>query len=148
MTFVKTTHLQPIPYLGFDGNCEEAMRFYEKILGGKINVMMSGADSPMAGQMPKEFAHRIMNAQLELPGGALLYAGDTPLHIPYEGIKGVSITLNYNSVEEAELIFKALSEGGKITMPFSPTFWAKKFGMLVDKFGVAWIINGELTPLG
>lgn len=147
VTFVKTKHLQPIPYLGFDGNCAEAMRFYEKTLGGTIKVMMSGADSPMAGQMPKEFADRIMNAQLELPGGALLYAGDAPSHIPYEGIKGVSITLNYDTVEEAESIFNALSEGGTVTMPFSPTFWAKKFGMLIDRFGVAWIINGELTPL-
>jgi PhnB protein len=88
-----------------------------------------------------------MNAQLELPGGGLLYAGDAPGHVPYEGIKGVNIALNYDSVEEAEAVFNALAEGGKITMPYSPTFWAKKFGMLVDKFGVSWIINGELTPL-
>ena len=88
-----------------------------------------------------------MNAQLELPGGAFLYAGDAPGHIPYEGIKGVSIALNYDSVEEAESIFNALAQGGTVTMPFSPTFWAKKFGMLIDQFGVAWIINGELTPV-
>lgn len=147
MSFKKTSSVQPIPYLGFDGNCADAMRFYERTLGGKIRVMMSGADSPMADQMPKEFADRIMNAQLELPGGMLLYAGDSPPHMPYEGVKGVSITLNYDSVEEAESIFNALAENGKVTMPFSPTFWAKKFGMLVDQFGVAWIINGELTPI-
>jgi PhnB protein len=147
MSFAKTKNLQPIPYLGFDGNCAEAMRFYEKTLGGKIKVMMAGADTPMADQIPKEFAHRIMNAQLELPGGAYLYAGDAPSHIPYEGIKGVSIALNYDSVEEAESIFNALAQGGTVTMPFSPTFWAKKFGMLIDQFGVAWIINGELTPV-
>lgn len=147
MSFIKTAHLQPIPYLGFDGNCAEAMRFYEKTLGGKIKVMMSAADTPMADQLPEEFAHRIMNAQLELPGGTFLYAGDAPSHIPYEGIKGVSIALNYDSVEEAEAVFNALAEGGKVTMPFSPTFWAKKFGMLIDPFGVAWIINGELTPI-
>ncbi|MFO1063014.1 MAG: VOC family protein [Pirellulales bacterium] len=142
-----TTLLQPIPYLSFDGNCREAMTFYEKTLGGTIRVMMSGADSPMAAQMPKEFLDRIMNAQLELPGGALLYGGDAPRHIPYEGVKGVSITLNYATVEEGEAIFNALAEGGTVTMPYSPTFWAKKFGMLVDRYGVAWIINGELTPL-
>ena len=146
VSFVKTNHLQPIPYLGFDGNCAEAMRFYEKTLGGKIRVMMSAADTPMADQIPKEFAHRIMNAQLELPGGSLLYAGDAPAHIPYEGIKGISLALNYDSVEEAELVFNALAKDGTVTMPFSPTFWAKKFGMLIDQFGVAWIINGELTP--
>jgi PhnB protein len=147
MSAAKTSKLQPIPYLGFDGNCAEAMRYYEKVLGGTIKVMMSGADSPMADKIPKEFAHRILNAQLELPGGGLLYAGDAPAHVPYEGIKGVTLALNIDTVEEAEAIFNTLAEGGKVTMPFSPTFWAKKFGMLVDKFGVAWIINGELRPL-
>ncbi len=147
MSSAKTTVLQPIPYLGFNGNCAEAMRFYEEVLGGKIKVMMSGAQSPMSAQIPKEFADRILNAQLELPGGGFLYGGDAPAHVPYEGIKGVTLALNYASVEEAESIFNALAQGGKVTMPFSPTFWAKKFGMLVDKFGVAWIINGELHPL-
>lgn len=139
-----TTNLQPIPYLGFNGNCADAMRFYEKVLNGKITSMTSGADSPMAAQIPKEFAHRILNSQLQLPGGSFLYGGDAPADRPYEGIKGVSITLNFNNVDEAEAVFNKLAEGGKVTMPYSPTFWAKKFGMLVDKFGVAWIINGEL----
>ena len=143
----KTTHLQPIPYLGFDGNCAEAMRFYETTLGGKISVMMSNGDSPVAAHIPKEGHSRIMHARLELPGGGLLYAGDAPGHIPYEGIKGITLALNYDSVEEAESIFSALSQGGQVTMPFSPTFWAKKFGMLVDKYGVGWIINGELQPM-
>ena len=147
MSAAKTTNLQPIPYLAFDGNCAEAMRYYETILGGKITVMMSGAQSPMCDQMPKEFAHRILNAQLELPGGGLLYAGDCPGHVPYEGVKGVTLAMNYDSVEEAESIFNALAQGGKVTMPYGPTFWAKKFGMLVDKFGVSWIINGELMPI-
>lgn len=65
---------------------------------------------------------------------------------PFEGIKGISITLNYHTVEEAEAVFNALAEGGTVTMPFSPTFWAKKFGMLIERFGDAWIRNGELTP--
>ena len=147
MTTTKTSPLLPIPYLGFNGNCAEAMRFYECVLGGKITVMMTGAQSPMADQMPKEFADRVMNAQLLLPGGGLLYAGDAPPHVPYEGIKGVNIALNFDTVEEAESIFNALADGGKVTMPYSPTFWAKKFGMLIDKFGVSWIINGELIPM-
>jgi PhnB protein len=117
---------QPIAYLGFDGNCADAMRFYERALGGKIEIMMSGADSPMAAQMPKEFAHRIMHARLALPGGGLLFAGDAPpANIPYEGIKGVCITLNYDTVPEAQRIFDALADGGKVTMPMQPAFWAK-----------------------
>jgi PhnB protein len=147
MSSAKTAKIQPIPYLGFNGNCAEAMRFYEKVLGGTIKVMLAGAQSPMAAQIPKEFADRILNAQLELPGGALLYAGDAVAHVPYEGIKGVTLALNYDSVEEAESIFNTLAQGGQVTMPFSPTFWAKKFGMLVDKFGVPWIINGQLLQL-
>ena len=146
MSAPKTGKLQPIPYLGFHGNCAEAMRFYETVLDGKITSMVTAAESPMVSQVPKEFLDRVMNAQLELPGGYLLYAGDAPAHVPYEGIKGVSITLNYDTVDEAEAVFNALAEGGKITMPFNPTFWAKKFGMLIDRFGVAWILNGELTP--
>ncbi len=74
MTATKTKHLMAIPYLGFDGNCAEAMRFYEKVLGGKITVMMTGAQTPMASQMDPAWADRVMNAQLLLPGGGLLYA--------------------------------------------------------------------------
>ena len=139
---------QAIAYLAFNGNCAEAMRFYEKALGGKIEIMMSGADSPMKDEMPKEYLDRIMHARLVLPGGGTLYAGDAPAHEPYEGIKGVSITLDYDTVEEAEKVFNALSEGGKVTMPMAGAFWAKRFGMLVDKFGVPWIINGEQLPIG
>lgn len=137
----------PTAYLGFDGNCAEAMRFYEKALDAKIEVMMSGADSPMAAQIPKESAHRILHARLALKDGGLLYAGDCPGHIPYEGIKGVSMTLNYNTTAEAEKAFSALSAGGKVTMPMQPAFWAKTWGMLVDKFGTPWIVNGEPVPL-
>jgi PhnB protein len=137
----------PIAYLAFDGNCAEAMRFYERALDGKIEAMIRGADSPMASQMPKELAHRIMHARLELPDGGTLYAGDAPGHIPYQGIHGVSITLNYDSVVKAQEIFDRLADGGKVSMPMSPSFWAKSFGMLTDKFGTPWIINGELQPL-
>jgi PhnB protein len=135
-----------VPYLGFNGNCAEAMSFYERALDGKIELMMSGADSPMAAQMPKEFAHRIMHARLALPGGATLYAGDAPAQM-YQGIHGVSITLNYGSVAEAKKYFERLADGGKVTMAMAPTFWAKSFGMLTDKFGAHWIVNGELLPI-
>ena len=138
---------QAIAYLGFDGNCADAMRFYEKALGGKLEVLMSGAESPMADQMPKEFAHRILHARLALPGGGLLFAGDAPANVPYEGIKGVSIAIDYASVAEAEKVFNALAAGGQITMPMQPAFWAKCWGMLIDKFGTPWIVNGELTPI-
>ncbi len=138
---------QAIAYLAFDGNCADAMRYYERALGGKLEVLMSGADSPMADQMPKEFAHRIIHARLALPGGGTLYAGDAPANVPYEGIKGVSIAVDFDSVDRAQKVFDALVDGGKITMPMQSTFWAKRFGMLVDRFGTPWAVNGEPIPI-
>jgi PhnB protein len=137
---------QAIPYLAFNGDCSEAMRVYERVLGlgAKLEMMMSGADSPVAAQIPKEHAHRILHARLRFEDGSCIYAGDTPLHIPYDGIKGVTITMSYPSTGEAERVFKALSEGGKITMPLAPTFWAKSAGMLTDRFGTPWSINAEV----
>ena len=88
-----------------------------------------------------------MHARLALPGGGLLYAGDTPANMPYEGIKGVSIAVDYASVAEAEKVFAALAAGGQTSMPMQPTFWAKRFGMCVDKFGTPWIVNGEPIPV-
>ncbi|MCA9152498.1 MAG: VOC family protein [Planctomycetales bacterium] len=147
MSASRTANVQPIPYLSFDGTCAEAMRFYESVLGGTIKVMMKGSETPMAEHIPAEFADRIMNAQLELPGGNFLYAGDAPAHIPFEGMRGCMVTLNYDTVEEAEAIFDALAAGGQVTMPFAPTFWAVKFGMCVDKYGTSWAVNGQLTPM-
>ena len=138
---------QAIAYLAFNGNCAEAMRFYETALGGKLEVLMSGADSPMAEQIPKESAHRILHARLALPGGGMLYAGDTPQNMPYEGIKGVSIAIDYPTVAEAEKVFAALSSGGQVAMPMQAAFWAKRWGMLTDRFGTPWIVNGEQIPV-
>jgi PhnB protein len=137
---------QAIPYLAFNGNCAEAMRFYERVLGlgAKLEMMMNGADSPMAAQIPKEHAHRILHARLRFDDGSYLYAGDTPVHMPYDGMKGVTITMSYSSTAEGETVFKALSEGGTVIMPFQPTFWAKSSGMLTDRFGASWNINGEV----
>jgi PhnB protein len=136
-----------IPYLSFDGNCAEAMRFYERALEGRLETMMSLADSPMAAQVPKEFWHRIMHARLTLAGGATLYGGDAMEQAPYQRMQGVSITLNYGSVAEANKIFERLADGGKVSMAMAPTFWARSFGMVTDKFGTPWIVNGELLPI-
>ena len=136
-----------IPYLSFNGNCADAMRFYERALGAKIEIMMSGADSPMAAQIPKEVAHRILHARLVLPDGGTLYAGDAPGNMPYQGIHGIGITLNYETTADAQRIFDRLADGGKVTMAMQPSFWAKSFGMLTDKFGTPWLINGGLMPM-
>ena len=133
-------------YIGFDGNCAEAMRFYERVLGGKIEMMMTNGESPMRDQMPPGNEDRIMHARLVLDQGTLM-AGDAMVggcDQSYEGMKGFSLTLSYMSASEAASVFDALSEGGKVTMPLQKTFWAESFGMLTDRFGTPWIINGGL----
>ena len=107
----------PIAYLGFDGNCADAMRFYERALSGKLEVLMSNGASPIAAHCPPDTHDRILHARLALPGGGVLMAGDCPGSMPYEGIKGVSLTLNYDTSAEAERVFNALAEGGSVTAP-------------------------------
>jgi len=138
--------LQPIPYLAFDGTCADAMRFYARVLHGTLGIM-TNRQSPFADRCPHEHLDRVMHARLELEDGTALYAGDCPPGIAYQGIHGVSIALNYDSVETAERIFDALADGGTVTMPFSDTFWAKKFGMVKDRFGCHWIVNGGLIDM-
>jgi len=138
---------QAIPYLAFNGDCAAAMRFYERVLGlgAQLEMMMSGADSPMAAQIPNEHAHRILHARLRFDDGSYLYAGDAPVHMPYAGIKGVTLTMSYASAAAGEAVFNSLSEGGTVIMPYEPAFWAKRAGMLTDRFGTSWNINGEVT---
>jgi PhnB protein len=137
---------QPIPYLAFDGNCAEAMRFYGQVLGGKLDLMTFG-QSPMAEQTPASARNQIMHARLALEGNGSLYAGDCPPGMPYQGIHGVSMALNFDTVAQADRVFNALAEGGKVTMALGSTFWAKRFGMVTDKFGCPWIINGEMLDM-
>jgi len=128
-------------YLFFDGNCADAMRFYERTLGGKLQLM-THAQSPMADQTPPGSADRIMHARLELEGGALM-ASDSMVGQPYGGMKGFSLSLSYPDVAQGKRTFDALADGGSVTMPFQKTFWADGFGMLVDRFGTPWMVNVE-----
>jgi len=135
--------LQLDAYLFFDGNCAEAMRFYQRTLGGEL-TMMTNAESPVATLTPPENANRIMHARLALDGRTLM-ASDWMTGQPYEGKKGFSLAIAYPTVAEAKRMFAALAEGGKVTMPFDRTFWAEGFGMLVDRFGTHWMVNGNLA---
>ncbi len=141
------------PYLSFDRKTREAFGFYEKALGAKVQTMMSWADMPASAQ-PGEgcgagtpAGDAIMHACLVLPGGAMLFAGDAPPQANYEGVKGVMIALQYDTVDEAHSAFAALSQGGQVTMPLAPAFWSKTFGMLTDRFGISWAVNGEPIPM-
>jgi PhnB protein len=131
-------------YLTFDGTCAEAMRFYERTLGGKLAVLMTHAESPMAAQTPPGSADRIMHARLELDGGVLM-ASDSMAGHPYKGMHGFSLSLVCPTAAEARKLFDALGAGGRVTMPLQKIFWAEAFGMLVDRFGMPWMINGAMA---
>ena len=137
------------PYLSFDGRTRDAFTFYAQALGATIEAMLRFADMPAAaadaqgcGDGPAPSGEGIMHACLALPGGAMLMAGDTPPGMPFEGMKGVMLALQYDGVEQAQAAFNALAVGGQITMPLAPAFWAQCFGMLTDRFGVSWAVNG------
>lgn len=137
----------PIPYLSFDGCCEEALRFYERALGGRLELLLRNSESPMAAQTPPEHAKRIMHGRLALPDGGMIYAGDCPPQMQHSGIHGVGLTLNFATVEQARAAFSALADGGTVTAALQPMFWARIWGMLTDRFGTPWIINGELQSV-
>lgn len=127
-------------YLYFDGNCEEAFKFYEKHLGGKIEVMMPHEGTPAAEQTPANWLKKILHARMSLGDGQLLMASDAPPG-HFSPQQGFSINIQVNDTAEAERVFAALSENGKILMPIAETFWATRFGMLVDRFGIPWMVN-------
>jgi len=129
------------PYLTFGGNCEEAIRAYQKILGGEIVAMMPYGESPMEQETPKEWRKKIMHARLIFDGNVLM-ASDAPPD-RFQKMQGMEVALNVKEPTEAERVFNALAEKGTIGLPLSETFWAAKFGMLTDRFGTPWLINCE-----
>jgi len=132
-------------YLLFDGNCEEAFKFYERLFGGKIEAMIPHEGSPAAPHVPPEWQKKILHARMTV-GDAVLMASDAP---PGRFCKpqGFSVNITVNDVAQAERLFNGLAEKAVITMPFGETFWAKRFGMLTDRFGIPWMINCEIAAV-
>lgn len=133
--------MQASPYLLFNGQCEEAFKFYEKCFGGKIEGIMTFAQSPMAQQVPPEWENKVMHACLKVDGMTLL--GSDPPPGRYEQPQGFSVSLSIKEPAETERIFHELAQHGKVKMPVQQTFWSVRFGMLVDQFGIPWIVNCE-----
>ena len=133
--------MQLNPYLVFNGRCEAAFKFYEQLLGGKIEAMIAHEGTPAAEHVPADWRSKIMHARLVVDG-MLLMGSDAPPD-RYEEPKGFSVTLGIKEPVEAERIFKALADSGTVRMPLQQTFWAARFGMLTDRFGIPWMINCE-----
>lgn len=129
------------PYLLFDGQCEEAFKFYERCLGGKIETMMPHEGTPAAEHTPANWLKKILHARLNVKSGILMGSDAPPGH--YQKPQGFSVSLTLNDPQEAEGIFRDLSEKATIQMHLAPTFWAERFGMLTDRFGIPWMINCE-----
>ena len=130
-------------YLFFDGNCAEAMHFYEKTLGGKLRIL-TGRETPMADSLPPAQLDGVMHARLDLTNGGFLMASDWMApELPYPGMHGFRVSLSYPTVAEAKRIFDALVEGGSAQLPFQKTFWSQGFGMLTDRFGTPWMVGSE-----
>jgi uncharacterized glyoxalase superfamily protein PhnB/uncharacterized protein YndB with AHSA1/START domain len=128
-----------VTYLTFDGTCEEAFRHYEKVLGGKITMLMRGAEAPPVAAMPAEFANRVMHAQLEVEGNLLMGADGCPDRTTTP--QGFCAHVSIDEPAEAERIFRELGVDGAVTMAMGETFWARRFGMFTDRFGVPWMVN-------
>ncbi len=127
-------------YLSFNGNAAEALDFYARSLGGKILFSQTFGESPMGAETPADHKNKIMHATLEARGKQIM-ASDMPPGMPFEGYKGFSLSVQAKDVKDGEQLFKTLSAGGKIVMPYEPTFWSPGFGMLEDRFGVPWMVN-------
>lgn len=128
------------PYLSFDGDCREAFEHYAAVLGGRILAMSSFRDAPGGGDVEPYERHRIMHACLDL-GGQQLMGTDATARYPYHGVVGAHVVLEFGSPDEAERVFAALSDRGHVEVPLAETFWARRFGITVDRFGVPWMVS-------
>jgi PhnB protein len=128
-------------YLIFDGNCRQAMKFYQECLGGELQLLPY-SEMPPGVPVPKEAKDRIMHSRLT-KGDAILMAMDTSPDRPLRQGNNFSISIECDNVEEIERLFKSLSMEGKVTMPLEETFWAKRFAMLTDRFGINWMLDLE-----
>lgn len=144
----KEKTMQLIAYLSFDGNCEDAFRYYEKHLGGKIEALSRFSEAPpaegggeegCAPEIPAEWKDKVMHARMSV-GDSLLMGGDPPPP-HYQKPQGISVNITVDDPAEADRIFAALADGGEVTMPIAETFWAKRFGMCADRFGTPWMVN-------
>ncbi len=134
--------MQVNPYLSFNGQCEEAFGFYAQLLGGQIQTLMTYGGSPMEAHAPAGARGKVMHGRVAVAGQVLM-GSDSVGDMAYEAPRGMTISLSIADPAEAERIFAALAEGGTIGMPIQETFWATRFGVTTDRFGIPWMVNCE-----
>ncbi|MBL8848488.1 MAG: VOC family protein [Planctomycetaceae bacterium] len=130
------------PYLFFEGRCEDALKFYEQALGAKIGMVLKYKDSPdkpPEGMLPPNSGDKVMHSEMQIGESRIFCSDGGCSGSPTFG--GFSVSLSVKSAAEAEQLFNALMEGGRVTMPLGKTFFSLRFGMLTDKFGVDWMVN-------
>ena len=130
--------MQVNPYLFYNGNCEAAFKYYEKVLGGRIEAMLTHDSAPADMQTPPEWKKKIMHGKISIDGEVLMASDAPPGH--FHQPQGFSVSLQVDDPTDAERKFKALSDGGRVNMAFAKTFFAKGFGMCVDQFGIPWMV--------
>jgi len=133
-------------YLNFDGNCEQAFNFYKSVFGGDFPYIGRYKDMPPqegGKAFPEDQGNRIMHVSLPISKETMLMGSDTggEWAADYKQGNNFSISINTDNREEADRLFKALSQGGRVTMPMNDTFWGDYFGMFTDKFGVNWMVS-------
>jgi len=131
--------MQVNPYLYFDGNCEVAFKYYAESLGEKIDAMMTHENTPAEAQTPPEWRKKILHANMKVGGTVIMGSDAPPGH--YHKPQGFSVSLQVATPEEAERTYQALSKDGRVDMPMQQTFFAARFAMFTDQFGVPWMIN-------
>ena len=134
------------PYLFFDGRCEEAINFYQRALGAEVLMMMRNQDSPEPappGMLPEGSGNKVMHASLRIGNSTVMLSDGHCAGQP--DFRGFSLSVSTDTAAEAERLFAALAEGGKVQMPLAQTFWSPKFGMVADRFGIGWMVS-VITP--
>jgi PhnB protein len=128
-------------YLNFRGQCEAAFNFYAECFAGQLGPIFRYASSPMAGTVPPDWQDKVMHGSVTVGGQVLMGADVLPGQ--YEEPKGFSLSVQLNDSADADRIFQRLEAEGHAVMPLEKTFWAERFGLVVDRFGIQWMINCE-----
>jgi PhnB protein len=128
-------------YLNFQGECEAAFKFYEQVLGARVGQIFRYAGTPLEATVPADWSDKVMHGSVTIGQQLLMGADVGPDR--YEAPKGFSLSLSVESAADADRVFEELGKGGRVLLPLEKTFWAERFGMVVDRFAIPWMVSCE-----